>query len=30
MDGTKLAETFGVTLNTWQQGLDRVLRALYF
>jgi dTDP-4-dehydrorhamnose reductase len=29
MDGTKLAETFGVTLNTWQQGLDRVLRALH-
>jgi dTDP-4-dehydrorhamnose reductase len=29
MDGTKLAETFGVTLRTWQQGLDRVLRALH-
>ena len=28
MDGTKLAETFGVTLRTWLQGLDRVLRAL--
>ena len=29
IDGTKLAETFGVTLRTWQQGLDRVLRALH-
>jgi dTDP-4-dehydrorhamnose reductase len=29
MDGTKLAETFGVTLPSWQQGLERVLRALH-
>lgn len=29
MDGTKLAETFGVTLPSWPQGLERVLRALY-
>ena len=28
MDGTKLTETFGVTLPTWQKGLERVLRAL--
>jgi dTDP-4-dehydrorhamnose reductase len=28
MDGTKLAETFGVTLPNWQDGLERVLRAL--
>jgi dTDP-4-dehydrorhamnose reductase len=29
MDGTKLAETFGVTLPAWPEGLERVLRALY-
>jgi dTDP-4-dehydrorhamnose reductase len=29
MDGTKLTETFGVTLPSWQQGLERVLRALH-
>lgn len=29
MDGTKLAQTFGVTLPDWQAGLDRVLRALH-
>lgn len=29
MDGTKLAETFGVTLPDWQQGLERVLQALH-
>jgi dTDP-4-dehydrorhamnose reductase len=29
MDGTKLAQTFGVTLPSWQQGLERVLRALH-
>lgn len=28
MDGSKLATTFGVTLPSWQQGLDRVLRVL--
>lgn len=28
MDGTKLAETFGVTLPRWERGLERVLRAL--
>lgn len=29
MDGGKLATTFGVTLPPWQQGLDRVLRAMH-
>lgn len=29
MDGTKLRETFGVVLPSWQQGLARVLRALH-
>lgn len=28
MDGSKLAATFGVTLPSWQQGLERVLRKL--
>jgi len=28
MDGTKLAETFGVALPSWQKGLERVLQAL--
>ena len=28
MDGSKLAQTFGVTLPSWQKGLERVLRAL--
>lgn len=28
MDGRKLTETFGVTLPSWQQGLERVLRKL--
>ncbi|MDB5416359.1 MAG: dTDP-4-dehydrorhamnose reductase [Rubritepida sp.] len=28
MEGGKLAATFGVTLPTWQDGLDRVLRVL--
>jgi dTDP-4-dehydrorhamnose reductase len=29
MDGNRLAETFGVQLPHWQQGLERVLRVLY-
>lgn len=29
MDGSKLAETFGVTLPSWQAGLERVLTALH-
>lgn len=29
MDGAKLTQTFGVTLPSWQQGLERVLRALH-
>lgn len=28
-DGSRLRETFGVALPTWQQGLDRVMRALH-
>ena len=29
MDGGKLAQTFGVTLPSWQKGLERVVRALH-
>ncbi len=29
MEGAKLATTFGVTLPSWQAGLERVLRALH-
>jgi dTDP-4-dehydrorhamnose reductase len=28
-DGTKLRETFGVTLPGWRQGLERVIKALH-
>lgn len=28
-DGTKLREIFGVTLPSWQQGLERVMKALH-
>jgi len=29
MDGSKLTETFGVTLPSWRRGLERVVRALH-